>query len=106
MIERDETGAWLARVFSVPGCHTYGRTLEQVRRRIREALELWVDDARTAELRFEIRLSTAIRKQLRLARSTRDRSVRAQREASDAVSRAPRDLTQRPVSRFGMLRSS
>ena len=95
VIERDETGAWLARVLSVPGCHTYARTLAQVRRRIREALELWVDDAREAELRFEIRLPTAIRKELRLARSTRDRSARAQREASDAVSRAARDLTQK-----------
>ncbi len=94
VIERDETGAWLARVPSVPGCHTHGRTLEQVRRRIREALELWVDDAREAELRFEVRLPTAIRRELRLARSSRDRSMRAKREASDAVARAARDLTQ------------
>lgn len=95
VIERDETGAWLARVPSVPGCHTHARTLEQVRRRIREALELWVDDAREAELRFQIRLPTAIKKELDRARSTRDRSARAQREASDAVSRAARDLTQK-----------
>lgn len=95
VIERDENGAWLARVPSVPSCHTHGRTLKQVRRRIREALELWVDDARHAELRFEIRLPTAIRKELRTARSTREQSVRAQREASDAVSRAARELTQK-----------
>lgn len=95
VIERDETDAWLARVPSVPGCHTYGRTLEQVRRRIREALELWVDDAREAELRFEIRLPTAIKKDLHRVRTTRDRSARGQREASDAVSRAARDLTQK-----------
>jgi len=94
VIERDETVAWLARVPSVPGCHTHGRTLEQVRRRIREALELWVDDAREAELRFEVRLPTAIRRELRLARSSRDRSMKAKREASDAVARAARDLTQ------------
>jgi len=95
VIERDETGAWLARVPSVPGCHTHGRTLEQVRRRIREALELWVDDARHAELQFEIRLPTAIKKELHRARTTRDRSARAQSEASEAVSRAARDLTQK-----------
>jgi predicted RNase H-like HicB family nuclease len=95
VIERDETGAWLARVPSVPGCHTHGRTLERVRRRIREALELWVDDAREAELRFEIRLPTAIKKELDRARTTRDRSARAQHEASDALSRAARDLTQK-----------
>src|SRR3990172_1437264 len=32
VIERDESGAWLARVPSVPGCHTHGRTLEEARR--------------------------------------------------------------------------
>ena len=95
VIERDETDAWLARVPSVPGCHTYGRTLEQVRRRIRAALELWVDDAREADLRFEIRLPTALKKELDRARTTRDRSARAQREASVALSRAARDLTQK-----------
>jgi predicted RNase H-like HicB family nuclease len=95
VIERDETGEWLARVPSVPGCHTYGRTLEQARRRIREALELWVADARHADLRFEIRLPTAIKKELDRARTTRDRSARAQQEASDALSRAARDLTQK-----------
>ncbi len=95
VIERDESGAWLARVPSVPGCHAYGRTLEQVRRRIREALALWADDARHVELRFEIRLPASIRKELRLARSIRERSLRAQREASDALARAARDLTQK-----------
>jgi len=95
VIERDETGVWVARVPSVPGCHTHGRTIEQARRRIREALELWVDDAREAELRFEVRLPMAMRKELRVARSSRDRSMRAKREASDAVARAARDLTQK-----------
>jgi len=95
VIEQDETGVWVARVPSVPGCHTHGRTIEQARRRIREALELWVDDAREAELRFEVRLPMAMRKELRVARSSRDRSMRAKREASDAVARAARDLTQK-----------
>ena len=95
VIERDETGVWLARVPSVPGCHTYGRTLEQVRRRIREALELWIDDARQADLRFEVRLPSAIRNELRLARSSRDRSMRAKKKASDVVAGAARDLTQK-----------
>lgn len=95
VIERDETGVWLARVPSVPGCHTHGRTLEQARRRIREALELWVDDARRAELTFEIRLPAEINKEIHRARTTRDRSVRAAREASDAVWRASLDLTQK-----------
>jgi predicted RNase H-like HicB family nuclease len=52
-IERDESGAWIARVPEVPGCHTYGRSLRQAKHRIREALSLWVDDADRAELHFD-----------------------------------------------------
>lgn len=95
VIERDVTDVWVARVPSVPGCRTHGRTLKQVRHRIREALYLWVDDARRAELTFEIRLPAEINKEIHRARTTRDRSVRAAREASDAVWRAARDLTQK-----------
>lgn len=95
VLERDESGAWLAHVPSVPGCHTYGRSLEQARRRVREALELWVEDAPSAELLFDIRLSAGVKEELRGVRTARTRSARAQQEASDAVSRAARDLTER-----------
>src|SRR5436309_356773 len=60
IFERDESGAWIARVPSVRGCHTHGRTLEQARRRLREALGLWVDDADTAELVEDIRLPARV----------------------------------------------
>ena len=43
--EKDETGWWVATVKDVRGCHTQGRTIDQARRRIREALELFVDHA-------------------------------------------------------------
>ena len=33
--ERDESGSWIAEVPSVPGCHSYGRTIEQARGRVR-----------------------------------------------------------------------
>jgi predicted RNase H-like HicB family nuclease len=46
--ERDESGWWVAAVRGVPGCYTQGRTVDEARRRIREALELFVDNARTA----------------------------------------------------------
>jgi predicted RNase H-like HicB family nuclease len=48
--ERDEAGWWVASVRKVRGCHTQGRTVDEARRRIREALELFVDDARKATL--------------------------------------------------------
>lgn len=47
---RDESGWWVASVREVRGCHTQGRTVDQARRRIREALELFVDDAPSATL--------------------------------------------------------
>lgn len=93
-ITRDESGAWLVRVPSVPGCHTYGRTLEQARRRIREALALWVPDAQGADLEYRIRLPADIRAELRRARSARKRSARAQLDAHDATVNAARDLTE------------
>jgi predicted RNase H-like HicB family nuclease len=46
--ERDEAGWWVASVRGVRGCHTQGRTVDEARRRIREALELFVGDARKA----------------------------------------------------------
>jgi predicted RNase H-like HicB family nuclease len=95
VLERDESGAWIAWVPSVRGCHSYGRTLEQARTRIREALALWVDDARDAELRFEIRLPGRAQDQIRRARAARDRSARAQRTSSAAVRRAALVLTDR-----------
>jgi predicted RNase H-like HicB family nuclease len=83
VFERDENGVWLARIPSVPGCHTYGRTLAQARRRVREALSLWVEEADRAELDEEVRLPAELRAAIR--RSTAAR-VRADRERSNAQS--------------------
>jgi predicted RNase H-like HicB family nuclease len=93
-LERDDD-AWLARVPSVPGCHTYGRSLDQARRRIREALTLWVDDADSADLEFDVRLPRELRMEVDRARSARERSAEAQRLAADAVRRAAIDLSRR-----------
>lgn len=94
-ITRDESGMWLARVPDVPGCHTYGRTLEQARRRIREALGLWVPHAEQANLEYRVRLPADVRVELQRARSARERSARAQVDAHEATVHAARDLTQR-----------
>lgn len=83
--ERDPTGMWLARVRGVPGCHTYGRTLEQARVRIREAVSLWVDDAEIVTLRDEIRLPARARVALRRARSERDRAELQQTRAQETL---------------------
>ena len=40
IIEQDEDGVYVASVPELQGCYTQGKTLEQVRERIREAIEL------------------------------------------------------------------
>src|SRR5437899_3057223 len=87
VFERDESGAWIARVPAVRGCHTYGRTIDQARRRIREALGLWVGDAETAELVEEIRLPSHLLKAIRDSRAARTRAENARTKAR-AVSAA------------------
>lgn len=90
--ERDPEGAWLARVRGVSGCHTHGRTLEQARLRIREALGLWVDDAATATLRDEILLPARARLAVRRARVERGRAERQQARAQDSLRAAATGL--------------
>jgi predicted RNase H-like HicB family nuclease len=48
--DRDESGWWVASVRGIRGCHTQGRTVDEARRRIRKALDLFVDDAQSANL--------------------------------------------------------
>jgi predicted RNase H-like HicB family nuclease len=40
VIERDEDGYCVASVPQIPGCHTQARSLDEVTKRIREAIEL------------------------------------------------------------------
>lgn len=43
VIERDEEGYYVASVPQLPGCHTQGRSLDEVTERIREAVGLCVE---------------------------------------------------------------
>lgn len=40
LLEQDENGIYVASVPELPGCYTQGKTLEEVRERIKEAIEL------------------------------------------------------------------
>lgn len=40
LIEQDEDGVYVVSVPELPGCYTQGKTLESVRKRIKEAIEL------------------------------------------------------------------
>ena len=48
--ERDDSGSWVASIREVRGCHSQGRTIDEARHRVREALGLFIeDDAESAE---------------------------------------------------------
>ena len=93
-LTRDEDGSWLARVPSVPGCHTYGRSIEQAMNRIREALSLWVDDASAAHLEADVRLSEPARSSVRRMRAARDRAQKAEDDARALLVETVRELTR------------
>lgn len=40
IVECDEDGVYVAEVPELPGCYTQGRTLEEARKRIKEAIQL------------------------------------------------------------------
>lgn len=91
---RDEEGTWLARVPSVPGCHTYGRSIEQALNRTREALSLWVDDSSSAELQPDIRLGEPARSDVRRLSAARARADEAEATARKLLFATVRELTR------------
>jgi predicted RNase H-like HicB family nuclease len=90
--ERDQSGWWVASVRGVRGCHTQGRTVDEARRRIREALELFVDDARTAGIVDDVKLPTAATRAIRAYATSRRRADEEDRRAALAARRAVRVL--------------
>ena len=46
LIEQDEDGIYVASVPELPGCYTQGKTLEEVRKRIKEVIELVLETDR------------------------------------------------------------
>ena len=87
-----EPGWWVASVRGVRGCHTQGRTVDEARRRIREALELFVDDARKAAIVDDVKLPTAATRAIRAYASLRKKADEEDRRAARAARRAVRVL--------------
>jgi predicted RNase H-like HicB family nuclease len=90
--ERDESGWWVASVRGVRGCHTQGRTVDEARRRIRAALELFVDDARNAPIVDDVKLPTAAATAIRAYATLRKKADEEDRRAARAARRAVRVL--------------
>ncbi len=93
--ERDEGGWWVATVVRFRRCHTQGRTLDEARRRIREALALYIDDADSVELRDEIELPKDVQKMLRKVADYRHDAERLQKQSAGALEKAIKQLSER-----------
>src|SRR5450759_3377658 len=90
--ERDESGWWVASVRELRGCHTQGRTVDEARRRIRDAMELFVADARSAKLVDDVKLPAPAAKAIRAYAMLRKRADQEDRRAALAARRAVRLL--------------
>jgi predicted RNase H-like HicB family nuclease len=91
--ERDESGWWVASVTEVRGCHSQGRTVDEARRRVREALGLFVDNSDSATLVDDVRLPSAAAKAVRDYEQQRKSADQQRRRASVAARRAVKELT-------------
>jgi len=50
VIERDQAGWYVGNIPELPGCHTQGRTIEELTTRMREAINLYLEDGDTVML--------------------------------------------------------
>lgn len=91
---RDESGWWVASVRELRGCHTQGRTVDEARRRIVEAMELFTDSARSAKIVDDVKLPTTAVKAIRTYATLRKKADREDRRAALAARRAVRLLRE------------
>jgi len=43
IIEKDEDGWYVSEVVGLPGCHTQGKTIDQLMERTKEAISVYLD---------------------------------------------------------------
>ena len=90
--ERDESGHWIATVRDVAGCHSYGRSIDEARRRVREALATAVDDAEVAALTDHVKLPRLLAREIARARRLRRQAEERQARAGDVARKTLRAL--------------
>ncbi len=93
--ERDSETWWIATVKGVQGVHTQGRSIDEARRRIREALSLAIGDRAGAKAKLvdDIRLPVEVKKMLATLKKARTREEAARVAARKAATTAARALT-------------
>jgi len=90
-----DDGWWTASARWVRGAQTQGRSIAQARRRVREALGLFVEDAAGAELIDHIRIDADTRSVIRKATEARRVLERQQKTVSQLSRTAVKKLTSR-----------
>ena len=96
----DVPGQWIASVDEVPGCHTFGKGLQQTRRRIRQALALHIGVVAAGRARLDERLPlpAAVAAELAAIGSLQqrlDELAQARSELADRRRRLVRTLVNR-----------
>jgi predicted RNase H-like HicB family nuclease len=95
-IRRDREGSWLVTFPEIRGAHTYGRSLNQLRRRIPEVLRLWDRDPARVDVVEVLDLPSSIKRAISVAtkqrRESEERSRAAQRDLERTIQRLQSQL--------------
>ncbi len=86
--ERDASGWWVASVRELRGCRTQGRTVDEARRRIREAIGLFIDNVRTAKIVDNVKLPADAKKAISAYAKLRKKADENDRRAGSSSSRS------------------
>lgn len=85
VVYEKEDGLWFVSVPAVRGCHTQAKSVAQARERIREALGLFIDNAKSVELEDRFRLPAEIRKAVTRFMAAKAKAEAEQMKARDAA---------------------
>jgi antitoxin HicB len=93
----DESGMWVAEVKGLPGCITQGRTIEQTRERVREAIQVFLDLPKpfSGELADDVDLSAETKAVLIDLHKVRVQRARAEEAEKATLAAAIKLLTKR-----------
>jgi predicted RNase H-like HicB family nuclease len=95
-IRRNTDGSWLVTFPEIRGAHTYGRSLNQLRRRIPEVLRLWDRDPARVDIVEVLDLPTSLKRAISIAtkqrREAEELSQAAQRELERTIQRLQSQL--------------
>jgi predicted RNase H-like HicB family nuclease len=92
---RDDQGLWEASIPAIRGCHAKARSLQHARRRLRDALRLFVNAAAADRAAFDekIHLHRQVRTPIAKSRAARHRADLAAQAAAQATRAAVMILT-------------